>query len=218
VSIDACSCGEVGVGRRIVITGGPGAGKTAVLELLRKSLCPHVRIAPESATILFGGGFPRDPRPEALRAMQRAIFHVQLELEAFMDATGDGIVLCDRGIVDGAAYWPGPGTLWQAVGTDREAALQRYSAVVHLRVPDAQGFNHSNPVRTESAARALEIDRLILAAWEGHPQRTIIASTDTFIEKAERALKAVRAALPECCMSHATAALSTAGTERVLAR
>jgi adenylylsulfate kinase-like enzyme len=42
----------------IVVTGGPGAGKTALLEVARKALCSHVALLPEAATILFGGGFP----------------------------------------------------------------------------------------------------------------------------------------------------------------
>jgi len=45
--------------RLVVLTGGPGAGKTAVLELIRKSFCEHILVLPESASILFSGGFIR---------------------------------------------------------------------------------------------------------------------------------------------------------------
>jgi broad-specificity NMP kinase len=38
----------------MVLTGGPGAGKTAVLELLRHSLCDDVAILSEAAGIIFG--------------------------------------------------------------------------------------------------------------------------------------------------------------------
>ncbi len=54
-----CACESPHQGKRIALTGGPGAGKTAVLELLRKYFCKHVRVLPEAASILFGGGFPR---------------------------------------------------------------------------------------------------------------------------------------------------------------
>lgn len=54
-----CACTELHPPRRIVLTGGPGAGKTAVLEMMRKTLCEHVVVVPESAGIVFGGGFPR---------------------------------------------------------------------------------------------------------------------------------------------------------------
>jgi hypothetical protein len=58
----------------VVITGGPGAGKTAVLELVARSFCPHVAILPEAATIVFGGGFPRHTTTVGLMAAQRAIY------------------------------------------------------------------------------------------------------------------------------------------------
>ena len=55
-----CTCGETHPRRRIVLTGGPGAGKTAVLELVRLYFCRHVHVLPEAAGIVFSGGFPRD--------------------------------------------------------------------------------------------------------------------------------------------------------------
>jgi predicted ATPase len=111
-----CKCREPHAHRRIVLTGGPGAGKTAVLELIRQYFCAHVKVLPEAAGIVFGGGFPLGDALELRRAAQRAIFYVQRELEAAGDANNPAIVLCDRGTVDGAAYWPGPGELWAAVG------------------------------------------------------------------------------------------------------
>lgn len=48
--------------RRIVLTGGPGAGKTALLELIRQSFCSHVTVLPEAASIVFGGGWDGHPR------------------------------------------------------------------------------------------------------------------------------------------------------------
>ena len=43
----ACECAAAHERRRVVLTGGPGAGKTAVLELIRQSLCEHVRVLPD---------------------------------------------------------------------------------------------------------------------------------------------------------------------------
>ena len=37
--------------RLVVITGGPGAGKTAVLEVARTAFCQHVQVLPEAAGI-----------------------------------------------------------------------------------------------------------------------------------------------------------------------
>ena len=199
-----CGCSRVHSPRRVVLTGGPGAGKTAVLELVRRSLCRHVRILPESASVVFGGGFPRDEHEDCRRAAQRAIFHVQRELEAAGDAHAPAIVLCDRGTVDGLAYWPGATEdFWNATGTTIEAELGRYEAVLHLRTPSAeQGYNHQNPLRTESALNAGEIDTRILEAWQRHPRRHIIESTGDFTEKATTTLSLLRQELPTCCAAH----------------
>src|SRR5690349_20834684 len=121
--MNRCNCTANHVPRRIVLTGGPGAGKTAVLDLVRKSLCRHVEVLPESAGIVFGGGFPRGATPAMRRASQRAIFHIQRELEAIALAGESAITLCDRGTVDGSAYWPGPDELWDSLGTSLDAEL-----------------------------------------------------------------------------------------------
>ena len=89
--------------RRLVLTGGPGAGKTAVLEALKHLLSSQVAVLPESAGIIFGGGFPRINTLPAQRAAQRAIFFVQRELEAIADESGFAAVLCDRGLADAVA-------------------------------------------------------------------------------------------------------------------
>jgi hypothetical protein len=203
-----CECTEIHTPRRIVLTGGPGAGKTAVLELIRQSFCEHVHVLPESASVVFGGGFPRLEDPEARRAGQRAIFHVQHELEAALGGVGAAVLLCDRGTLDGAAYWPGPDTLWEAVGTTVEAELGRYAAVIHLRTPGADGgYDHTNPLRIETAAQAAAIDARIAAAWANHPRRYEVAPTADFLTKAARAVEIVRAEMPACCHEHQIAAL-----------
>lgn len=189
----------------VVLTGGPGAGKTAVLELVRKSMCEHVAVLPEAASIVFGGGFPRRDTFAARVGGQRAILHVQKQLERIAIEEGNSaIALCDRGTLDGLAYWPGSeAEFWRELGSSRQAELARYAAVIHLRTPFAhQGYNRSNPVRLESADQALAIDEKILAAWAGHPRRTIIESESDFFAKAARAVEAIRAELPECCREH----------------
>jgi predicted ATPase len=205
-----CRCNRPHARKRIVLTGGPGAGKTAVLEMLSHEVCRHVVISSEAAGILFTGGFPRVDDATHRRAAQRAIYCVQLQLEAMLDDTDAALVLFDRGVVDGSAYWPGPGDFWSAVGTTREAALARYDAVVHLRSPDGtNGYGHQNPLRTESAAEARAIDDRIFAAWNGHPRRYVIDATPDFLGKAEAALAVIRGEIPSCCARRQDATTST---------
>ena len=198
-----CECSEIHQRRRVVLTGGPGAGKTAVLELIRQFFCSHVKVLPEAAGVVFGGGFPRENDLECRRAAQRAIFHVQRELEATGDSHGPAIVLCDRGTVDGVAYWPGGPDLWSALGTTLEQQLGRYDAVIHLRTPPGRhGYNQQNPLRTESATEAADIDARIAQVWERHPRRFVVEASSDFLDKAARALAILRGEMPECCKGH----------------
>lgn len=199
-----CECREPHERRRIVLTGGPGAGKTAVLELVRQDFCKHIDVLPESASILFGGGFRRGTSLAGRKASQRAIFHVQRELEAMADAEGDAaIVLCDRGTIDGFAYWPGPENFWTALEIAREQEFQRYDVVIHLRTPSqARGYNHANPMRIESAAEAALVDERIAQAWEGHPRRFVVKSTENFLEKAHKTIEFLQGEMPQCCKRH----------------
>lgn len=187
---------------RIVLTGGPGAGKTAVLEMARQEFCDDIVVLQEAASILFRGGFPREPDLPARRAAQRAIYHVTAQLEQLEVERGRAVaLLCDRGTVDGAAYWPGSNaSYFEALGTTREAEHARYDVVLHLRVPhEKSGYNKlRNPLRTESAAEAARIDERILAAWEGHPRLYTVESAEDFAEKVASALSLIREILAEC--------------------
>ncbi len=199
----ACDCVARHVPRRVVLTGGPGAGKTAVLELIRLFFCDHVQALPEAASIAFAGGFPRSDAPALRQAAQRAIYHIQRELEVIADTENAAVVLCDRGTVDCGAYWTGEGDLFSAVGTTRAAELARYDAVIHLRTPTSpQAYNHRNPLRIESIEEASAIDERIAAEWSEHPRRFVVEPTEDFLHKAARALSLLRDEVPDCCRHH----------------
>ncbi|MBY0497544.1 MAG: ATP-binding protein [Cyanobacteria bacterium] len=204
-----CACKTVHHRKRIVLTGGPGAGKTALLALIKQSFCKHVEVLPEAASVLFGGGFPRDEDATCRRAAQRAIFHVQRELETVADNHNVAIVLCDRGTIDGLAYWPGEAAeYWSAVGTTIEAELARYHTVIHLRTPRVDhGYNHQNPLRTESPDAAAATDARIDAAWSQHPRRFVVESSADFLDKAAQALALLRNEVPECCRKHSVSSV-----------
>jgi len=202
-AVQPCPCGIQHTPRRVVLTGGPGAGKTAVLELIRQSFCVHVKVLPEAAGIVFGGGFPRATEGETLKAAQRAIFYVQRELEAAAMAETPAVILCDRGTVDGLAYWPGPEDFWGTVGASLAEQIARYSAVIHLRTPtESSGYNRQNPLRIETAAEAGVIDDKIAEAWSEHPRRFVVEPAESFMNKAAQALEFLRQEIPECCRSH----------------
>jgi hypothetical protein len=157
------------------------------------------------ASILFRGGFPRTDTLAGRSAVQRTIFFGQRELEELALAEGHhGVILCDRGMLDGLAYWDGEeDALLAVLGTSREKELARYAAVIHLHTPsDAAAYNHGNPARTETFADASRMDSAIVHAWRGHSNRHFVESQLDFADKLRFAVDRIRRELPECCRAH----------------
>lgn len=179
--------------RRIVLTGGPGGGKTTAADLLRRELGKRVVIVPEAATILFAGGFPRSQQWDANRAAQSAIYHVQRNLEDVQSALyPERVLLCDRGTVDGAAYWnDGEDSFFHALGTSLDAELSRYDAVVFFETAAVAGLSieGGNPVRCESLTQAVELDARLRALWSQHPCFTLVPHASSFLRKINGALE-----------------------------
>jgi predicted ATPase len=182
--------------RRIVLTGGPGGGKTTAADLLRRELGSRVVIVPEAATILFAGGFPRSAQWDANRAAQNAIFHVQRNLEDVQSALyPDRVLLCDRGTVDGAAYWQdGPDAFFHGLGTTLSAELSRYDAVVFFETAAVAGLSieGGNPVRCESLAQAVALDGKLRELWSRHPRFTLVPHQPSFLQKIVGALETLQ--------------------------
>ena len=95
--------------RTLCLTGGPGAGKTAVADVIKREFQSHIYVLPETASLLYNGGFPRAENPEELKRVQAAIYHVQRHAEALAKVKQNNarFLVCDRGTIDSAAYFPG---------------------------------------------------------------------------------------------------------------
>jgi predicted ATPase len=189
----------------IVVTGGPGAGKTAALEVVRREACPHLAVLREAASIVFGGGFPRSSTLPSQRAAQRAIFRVQRELERLTIEEGNArIILCDRGTLDGLAYWPGAeAEFFHDLETSLEVELARYAMVIRLKTPAAHhGYNHDNPLRVETARQAAAIDERIARVWGRHPRVVTVDCKPRFLDKLHAIIDVIRGELPKECRDH----------------
>lgn len=144
-------------------------------------------MVPESATLLFSGGFPRSTEIHARRSAQCAIFHVQRNLEDVQSALyPERILLCDRGTIDGAAYWPDEGeTFFEAVGSTEQAELARYDAVIFFESAAVGGISveGGNPTRIESNEQAVGLDRRLREIWSKHPRFTVVPHNPSFVKK-----------------------------------
>jgi len=198
---------------RIVLTGGPGGGKTTAGDLFRREIGERVVLVPEAATLLFSGGFPRVQEPLAVRAAQKAIFHLQRGLEDVQGARFPRcILLCDRGTVDGAAYWPGsPDEYFENAGTTLDAELERYDAVIFFESAAVGGasIEGGNPIRNESIAQAVELDRKLRALWSRHPRFVLVPHNESFFKKISLGLASL-----EGIVAQLTAAARTKRSQR----
>jgi predicted ATPase len=186
---------------RIVLTGGPGGGKTTAADLFRREIGDRVVIVPEAATILFQGGFPRSRLPSASKFAQTAIFHVQRHLEDVQAALFPGrTLLCDRGTVDGAVYWPGlPHDYFNAVGSSLDAELARYDAVIFFETAARGGvrIEGGNPIRNETLDEAVRLDGKLRELWSRHPRFILVPHNASFFKKISFGLAALESVVAQ---------------------
>lgn len=186
---------------RIVLTGGPGGGKTTAADLFRRELGDRVVVVPEAATLLFSGGFPRYEDEHARRAAQTAIYQVQRNLEDVQQAAYPGrILLCDRGTVDGAVYWPNETVdFFDAMESSLEDELARYDAVVFFESAAVGGdrIEGGNPTRVENDREAVELDRRLHAIWAKHPRFRLIPHNPSFMKKINTGLALLESLVAE---------------------
>jgi len=182
--------------RIICLTGGPGAGKTAVADVLKREFQNKIFVLPETASMLYNGGFPRAENAAELKRVQSAIYHVQRHAEEFAKVRKNRaqVLVCDRGTLDCAAYFPGGlKHFLNEVDTSLRTENARYDVVLHLETPDANmGYDFSNPVRNESSKEALLLDRRIQDVWKEHPLRHVIKAQESFLSKVTEVVELIR--------------------------
>lgn len=175
------------VKKRIVLTGGPGGGKTTALDLFRRELNGKITSVPEAATMIFSGGIERSTLPEVICAQQIAIFNLQRHLEDVQrQMHPDCLILCDRGCLDGLAYWPGSDQdFFTTMQTSLQHELQRYDSVIFFETAAKSGqeIKSNNPIRNESEQTAIEIDQKLQKIWSQHPNFNLVSSSESFIKK-----------------------------------
>ena len=196
---------------KIVLTGGPCAGKTTALTWInnyfsKRGYC--VLIVPETATELITNGVA----PWTCKTnydYQSLQIRLQKEKEKIFDDAAKKmknnkiLIICDRGIQDNKAYMKDVEfkKILKELGTNEIKERDSYDAVFHL-VSTAKGKEEfytlaNNEARTESLEGAQILDDKILSAWTGHPHFRIIDNSTEFEQKLERLLKEIASFLGE---------------------
>jgi predicted ATPase len=177
--------------KRIVLTGGPGAGKSRISDALAAADPSGIYHVHEAATQVYQSLGSRWDRMDVTnrKSAQRQIYRLQVDQEARAAAAArpDQILLLDRGTIDGAAYWPdGPDAYWLDLGTTLPRELARYDAVIWLQTSAVLGEydgDQSNPVRFEAPEAAIASGQLLRKLWGGHPNLKMVDAFKEFDEK-----------------------------------
>lgn len=191
---------------RVVLTGGPCAGKTSVMALLKQRLADRAVFVEEAATQLFAAGRPL-PSPDWTDTdwleLQRAVTAQQLALEMLAEnqalAGGRWLSISDRAPYDNTGYPMGDVAVTEQIARDPEFGHHRYHAVIHLEsLATAQPERYGcmgNATRYESLAEAQALEMRAREAWAGHPNWVFLPGTKSVAELAEAALGYIEAAV-----------------------
>ncbi len=172
---------------KIVVTGGPGGGKTTALDLFKRELQEEVTLVPESATSIFKSGIKRGHNSECITLIQKMIFDYQNSVEELYEKQNDAdILLCDRGTLDGLAYWPtDEASFFKEMKTSLKQELSRYDAVIFFETAAVKGgdIRSNNDYRNEDNDTALALDKKLYEIWSQHPEFHLVKSEGSFIAK-----------------------------------
>jgi len=196
---------------RVVLTGGPCAGKTTSINRIRnffenigwKAFC-----VPETASVLLSSGILFYDLGEHTMNFQENLLKTLLQIEDTINETvkyyhnemnQNCIVIYDRGAMDPVAYleendWnclKAKNSTWNEV----DLRDNRYDQIIHL-ITAANGAEQfyvleNNSCRTEGIEKARQIDQKCARAWVGHPYFDVIDNCTEFEEKIARVLQAV---------------------------
>ncbi len=182
---------------KIVITGGPCAGKTTAMSWIQNAFTEKgymVLFVDETATQLITGGAPwiytRNNREYQLQVTRLMIAKEQVfEAIAKTFDAEKVLIVCDRGTLDNRAYMNDEEFRYvlDQLHTNEIELRDHYDAVFHL-VTAAKGAEEfytlaNNAARYETVEEAVRVDDGLIASWTGHPHLRIIDNRYDFNEK-----------------------------------
>ncbi|MGI6232042.1 MAG: AAA family ATPase [Prevotella sp.] len=192
--------------KKIVLTGGPCAGKTTALVKIMEHFSSRgfkVFTLPEVPTIFLQAGMDYLTDNKAFfYEGEKSTLQIQLSMEddflrMAQQLDEPTVIICDRGTLDISAYLEPE--MWQRliddVGVTTQQLRDRYDAVLHL-VSAADGAEEfyttaTNKDRKEGIEQAREMDKKTIKAWTGHPHLRVINNHRNFDNKIYRVIKEI---------------------------
>ena len=195
---------------RIVLTGGPYAGKTTVAQRLREVFEQQnirVFVVPETSTELYHGGIIPQNYVNDL-VFETCFLRLQIEKENTYLAAAKGcgsdrvLMIYDRGTLDSKGYLSKD--LFEEILADLKISesdlLARYDAVIHMEtastLTEAPGMAPDS-FRSETASQAAMLDRQLADVWNKHPHMITVGNELDFEAKLDRLIHEVQGIMEE---------------------
>ena len=196
---------------KIVITGGPCAGKSTAMSWIQNAFSKMgyaVLFVPETATELITGGVA--PWTCGTNTdYQKCQLKLQIEKEKIFEQAARTmtaekvLIVCDRGTLDNQAYMNEVefAEAMNFINSNEVELRDNYDAVFHL-VTAAKGAEEfyttaNNSARTETVAEATELDNRLISAWTGHPHLRVIDNSSSFEDKMKKLIAEISSFLGE---------------------
>lgn len=191
--------------KRVVLTGGPGTGKTTVINKIREVYEKQgvtVIVIDETATYLIEKGIkPFGDNAIDMVDFQELVMKMQLAKEAVFDRAiemqknENVLIVYDRGTIDNTAYvnedeFKEVLARLNHVKTFAEL-MNKYDLVLVLGGSKDFYTTENNVARSESADEALKLGETTLKCWLGHKNVRIVMPKSTIDEKINEVLNII---------------------------
>ena len=196
--------------KKVVLTGGPGSGKTTVIESIKANFSNQYKVivVDETASYLINMGIrPFGEGSVPLIDFQELVLMTQLSKEEMVERAldflpdDDILIIFDRGLLDNCAYISEE-EFQEILGrlpkkyTINEF-MERYDLILNLVSRRDFYTLDNNPARSEAVDEALQLGDRTLNAWIGHNNLKIVYPKDDIRDKIREVLNYIHEILDE---------------------
>lgn len=192
--------------KKIVLTGGPCAGKTTALKNIKEYLEKEnyfVITIPETATELILNGInpwsvPTYDFQELVLLKQCSKENISESYAKLFNEKETCVIIYDRGIIDNKAYFDNENDFTRLLKNNNLSEiniLDNYDLVLDLlsvATCKKEAYNLLNEARMEDIENAIKVDRKTTNAWIHHRNLNIVPSTLSLEEETKLILKIIK--------------------------